>query len=137
MLRDGNGVERVESEGHDATMEENIADRAVEAEGYAMTQEENGREGGAQAEIDGAVVEDNERERDAENENHKDKDAREYVLQSGEHNDEGATLQQRRGRKRQRNQDQWRRNVQKRLRDTGEAHISTTGKAKPARRIGP
>ena len=137
VLRDGNGVESVESEGHGATMEESIADRAVEAEGHAMTQEENGREGGAEAEIDGAVVEDNERERDAENENHKDKDARECVLQPGEHNDEGATLQQRRGRKRQRNQDQWRRNVQKRLRDTGEAHISTTGKAKPARRMGP
>ncbi|KAK3786399.1 hypothetical protein RRG08_011715 [Elysia crispata] len=73
-----------------------------------MTLEESGREGEADAEIDGTVVEDTERERDTENKNHNEREATGCAVQPREQNDEGPTLQQRRGRKRQRNPEQWR-----------------------------
>ena len=83
-----------------------------------MLQEENGR-GEAEAEIDGAVVEDTEREIQRMKIT-----TTGCAVQPKEQNDQGRTLQQRRGRKRQRNAEGWRRNVQERLRDTGEAHIN-------------
>ncbi|GFN84278.1 lish domain-containing [Plakobranchus ocellatus] len=44
---------------------------------------------------------------------------------------------QKRGRKRTRNPGEWKRNIQKRLKYTGKAYASTTGKEKTAKTIGP